>query len=106
MALTEAYVAGPSGPSVRDTTLGQLLEQAAHWAPDRIALIACVPDPALRRQWTYSEFYTEAQRTARAMLRRFKPGERIAVWAQNQPEWVMLGFGAGKELTTNTPGGT
>src|SRR5436309_3476554 len=95
MALTESYVAGPRAPAVRDVTLGQLLEQAAKSAPDRIALIAGVIDPALRRQWTYSELYAEAQRTARALLRRFKPGERVAVWAQNLPEWVMLEFGAG-----------
>jgi len=30
----------------------------------------------------------------RALLRRFKPGERIAVWAYNLPEWVMMEFGA------------
>ena len=35
------------------------------------------------------------QRTARALLTRFKKGERIAVWAQNLPEWMMLEFGAG-----------
>ena len=107
MALTESYVAGPAVPAVRDITLGQLLEQAASSAPDRIALIAGVPDPALRRQWTYSELYSEAQRTARALLRRFKPGERIAVWAQNLPEWVMLEFGAGLAgivLVTVNPG--
>ena len=95
MALTESYVAGPASPAVRDITLGQLLEQAARSAPDRIALIAGVIEPALRRQWTYSELFSEAQRTARALLRRFKPGERVAVWAQNLPEWVMLEFGAG-----------
>ena len=107
MPLTESYVAGPKVPAVRDITLGQLLEQAANSAPDRIALIAGVPDPALRRQWTYSELYTEAQRTARALLSRFKPGERIAVWAQNLPEWVMLEFGAGLAgmvLVTVNPG--
>ncbi len=107
MALTESYIAGPAAPAVRDITLGQLLEQAASSAPDRIALIAGVPDPALRRQWTYSELYAEAQRTARALLRRFKPGERIAVWAQNLPEWVMLEFGsglAGIVLVTVNPG--
>ena len=107
MALTESYVAGPAVPAVRDITLGRLLEQAASSAPDRIALIAGVPDPALRRQWTYSELYSEAQRTARALLRRFKPGERIAVWAQNLPEWVMLEFGAGLAgmvLVTVNPG--
>ena len=107
MALTESYVAGPAAPAVRDITLGQLLEQAAKSAPDRIALIAGVPDPALRRQWTYSELYAEAQRTARALLSRFKPGERIAVWAQNLPEWIMLEFGAGLAgmvLVTVNPG--
>src|SRR5947209_10610981 len=107
MTLTESYIAGPTTPAVRDITLGQLLEQAARSAPDRLALIAGVPDPALRRQWTYSELYTEAQRTARALLHRFKPGERIAVWAQNLPEWIMLEFGAGLAgmvLVTVNPG--
>jgi fatty-acyl-CoA synthase len=106
-ALTESYVAGPTTPAVRDITLGQLLEQAARSAPDRIALISGVPDPALRRQWTYAELYSEAQRTARALLSRFKPGERIAVWAQNLPEWIMLEFGAGLAgmvLVTVNPG--
>src|SRR3954464_8681219 len=95
MALTESHVAGPATSAVRDITLGRMLEQAAKSAPERIALIAGVPDPALRRQWTYAELYDAAQRTARALLRRFKPGERIAGWAQNLPEWVMLEFGAG-----------
>ena len=107
MTLTESYIAGPTTPAVRDVTLGQMLEQAARSAPDRLALIAGISDPALRRQWTYSELYTEAQRTARALLHRFKPGERIAVWAQNLPEWIMLEFGAGLAgmvLVTVNPG--
>jgi len=87
-------------------TFGDLLRQAAEAAPDRLALIAGVADPALRRQWTYAQFYHQAQRTARALLTRFKPGERIAVWAQNIPEWVMLQFGtgmAGMVLVTVNP---
>jgi fatty-acyl-CoA synthase len=107
MALTESYAAGPATPAVRDITLGQLLEQAARSAPDRLAVIAGVPDPALRRQWTYSELTAEAHRTARALLTRFRPGERIAVWAQNLPEWIMLEFGAGMAgmvLVTVNPG--
>src|SRR5258708_32197702 len=95
MTLTKSHVEGPATPAVREMTVGDLLRKAAEAAPDRIALIAGVPDPALRRQWTYAQLYREAQRTARALLSRFKPGERIAVWAQNIPEWVMLEFGAG-----------
>jgi len=95
MALTMSHVAGPITPAVREMTFGDLLRAAAEVAPERLALISGVPDPALRRQWTYAELYREAERTARALLTRFKPGERIAVWAQNIPEWVMLEFGAG-----------
>src|SRR5262245_6432426 len=106
MALKESHVAGPS-TTVRDITLGQLLEQAAKAAPDRLALITGGPDPAAWRQWTCAEFDKEAQRTARALLRRFKPGERIAGWSYNLPEWVMLEFGAamaGMVLVTVNPG--
>ncbi len=95
MALTMSHVAGPATPAVREMTFGDLLRVATEAAPERLALISGVPDPALRRQWTYAELYHEARRTARALLTRFKPGERIAVWAQNIPEWVMLEFGAG-----------
>ena len=95
MALTESYVAGPTKPALREMTFGDVLLNAAKAAPDRLALIAGVPDPARRRKWTYAQLYREAQRTARALFTRFKPGERVAVWAQNIPEWVMLEFGAG-----------
>src|SRR6185369_302643 len=95
MALTQSHVAGPTAPAVREMTFGDLLRKAAEAAPDRLALIAGVPDPKLRRQWTYAQLYREVQRTARALLSRFKRGERIAVWAQNIPEWMMLEFGAG-----------
>ena len=95
MALMQSHIAGPTTPAVREMTFGDLLRKATEAAPDRLALIAGVPDPKLRRQWTYAQFYREVQRTARALLSRFRPGERIAVWAQNLPEWVMLEFGAG-----------
>jgi fatty-acyl-CoA synthase len=47
MFLTESYVAGAASPLVREMTLGDLLRKAAE---DHPALIAGVPDPALRRQ--------------------------------------------------------
>ena len=106
MALTESHARGPQTPALLDITLGDLLARAAAATPDRLALIAGVPDPALRRQWTYAELHTQCQRTARALLTRFKPGERVAVWAPNLPEWVMLEFGAamaGLVLVTVNP---
>ena len=105
--LTESHARGPNEPEVRDITLGGLLEWAAATTPDRIALIAGVPDRDKRRQWTYAELYREAQRTAHALRARFEPGERVAIWAQNIPEWIMVEFGAamaGVILVTVNPG--
>jgi len=49
----------------------------------------------LRRRWTYAELLDDAERLARALLSRYGPGERIAIWAPNIPEWVILEYAAG-----------
>ena len=107
MVLTVSHAVGPSEPEVRAITLGELLAWAATTTPDRVALVAGLPDPAQRRQWTYAELYEASVRTAHALLRRFEPGERMAVWAPNTPEWIMMEFGAalaGLILVTVNPG--
>ncbi|MEO7690305.1 MAG: AMP-binding protein [Sphingomonas sp.] len=79
--------------AARNITLGDLLREAADEAGDRIAIVDGVADPALRRRWTYAELLDQAERAARALLCRFKPGDRIAVCSPNCPEWVILEFG-------------
>jgi fatty-acyl-CoA synthase len=81
----------PAEPGeVRDTTVCELIRHAADTVPDRVALVDCVPDPAARRQWTYAEFRAEAERAARALLGRYERGDRIAIWAPNSAEWIIL----------------
>jgi fatty-acyl-CoA synthase len=81
----------PAEPGdVRDVTVGQLLRHAAETVPDRLALVDCVADPAARRSWTYAEFLADAVRGAQALLARFEPGDRIAVWAPNSADWIVL----------------
>jgi fatty-acyl-CoA synthase len=82
------WPAGTSSP-ILDTTVGGVLRAAAQRAPDRVALADG------DRRWTYGELLAEAERAARALLTRFAPGERIAVWAGNSPDWVLLEFAAG-----------
>src|SRR3984957_16639832 len=104
--LTMSHAAGANEPAVRDITLGELLQWAAETTPDRVALIAGVPDKANRRQWTYAELYMQSVRTARALRARFEPGERVAIWAHNIPEWIMVEFAsamAGVILVTVNP---
>jgi fatty-acyl-CoA synthase len=81
----------PAEPGeVRDVTVCDTVRHAARTVPDRVALVDCLADPAARRQWTYAEFLAEAERAARALLARFVPGDRIALWAPNSAEWVLL----------------
>jgi fatty-acyl-CoA synthase len=105
--LTSAYWpatagAGDSG-GIRDTTIGSVLRDAAARAPGKAALVDGDQD---RRQWTYAELLADAERAARALLTRFTQGERVAVWAPNSPEWVILEFAAalaGLTLVTVNP---
>src|SRR3954465_11722990 len=75
---------------IRDQTTGELLRETAARAPDVVALIE--PDG---RRWSYAELLDDCERTARGLAKRFAPGERIAAYANNLPEWVILEFAAG-----------
>ncbi len=106
MALKQSYAAGGTLPAVRRATMGDLLRDAAREVPDRVALITGVPDRTARRQWTYAQLLAEAERAANALAATFAPGERVAVWAPNIPEWVITEFGAamaGVVLVTVNP---
>jgi len=85
---TSYWPAHPSAP-ILETTVGGVLRSAAGRAPDRVALIDG------DRRWTYAELLAEAERAARALLTRFEPGEPVAVWAGNGPDWLVLEFAAG-----------
>jgi fatty-acyl-CoA synthase len=94
MKPTESNWPADTSAPVLETTVGGVLREAARRAPDKIALVEGAADAGERRRWTYSHLLDEAERCAHALLGRFSPGERIAVWANNIPEWVILEFGA------------
>jgi fatty-acyl-CoA synthase len=91
--LTTSYWPAEPG-ELRDSTVCDAIRHAAATVPDRVALVDCAPDPNGRRQWTYEQFLAECERAARALLARFSPGDRVAVWAPNSAEWVILQQGA------------
>ncbi len=101
---TSLWSAGPSHP-VLDITVGELLREAASSHPEKGALASIAPDRD-PRVWTYAELLDDAERAAAWLLQRFTPGEHIAVWAPNVPEWLILQFGAalsGLVLVTANP---
>jgi fatty-acyl-CoA synthase len=106
LPLTRAYWPAVTSAPVLETTIGSVLRDAAGRAPHKTALIDGDLDRPDRRQWSFAELLSDAERAARALLTRFTPGERVAVWAPNSPEWVILEFGAalaGLVLVTVNP---
>ncbi len=100
------YQRADSSRLVFETTVGGVLREAAEHAAGTMALVEGVPDPGLRRRWSYADLLAASERVARALLGRFAPGERVAVWAPNSPEWLLMEFGAalaGLTLVTVNP---
>ena len=93
--LTQSHWPLDEAQPVVEMTVGRLLRDAAAEAPDRTALVEGIPDASARRRWTYVELLADAERAAGMLLDRFQPGERVAIWAPNIPEWVILEMAAG-----------
>jgi fatty-acyl-CoA synthase len=92
--LTTSYWPADTSEPVLEKTVGDVLREAAAEVPDQVALVAGMPQVADRGRWTYAQMLDDSERVARALLNLFQPGERVAVWAPNLAEWVLLEFGA------------
>jgi len=93
--LTDSHFAASAHDPVLDTTVGGVLVERAAAAPNIEALVEADLAGRLRRRWTYAELLADARRLAAALLSRYRPGDRICVWAPNLPEWVILEYAAG-----------
>jgi fatty-acyl-CoA synthase len=105
-ALERSHFPAQTDQPLRETTVGSVLRDAAAQWPDRTALIEA-DGSATGRRWTFAELLADSERLAGALLTRFQPGERVALWAPNAPEWVVLEYAlalAGLTLVTVNPG--
>ena len=107
VTLETSYFPRQQDVELRDLTVGDALRAAAARWGDREAMVEAAADGSTARRWTYAQMLADSERLARALLTRFAPGERVAVWAPNIPEWVLLEYGAalaGLTLVTVNPG--
>ena len=91
---------------ILDSTIGALLREQAATNGDADALVEGLMDGTTGRRWTYAELLADAERMAKGFATRFQPGERIAVWGPNIPEWVLVEYAAalaGLTLVTVNP---
>ena len=85
--------AASSGPPFRDVPVGRLLTRLAKSLPDNEALVYA--DRDLR--WTFRALEAEARLIARGLIASgVERGDRVAVWATNVPEWIVLQFALAK----------
>jgi fatty-acyl-CoA synthase len=104
--LADAYFPAQNDVPLRETTVGGVLVEAASDSPDAPMLVEARADGSIGRRWTYREFLADAERLADSLGTRFEPGERIAIWSPNTPEWALLEFAAalaGLTLVTINP---
>jgi fatty-acyl-CoA synthase len=68
-------------------TLGTLLDEAAgRWGPREALTYE-------GRRWSFAQLQAEVDRTARAFIRLgILPGDRVALWMPNRPEWLYTFF--------------
>ncbi|NLN71795.1 MAG: AMP-binding protein [Thermoplasmatales archaeon] len=86
-----------------DETLGDLLDKCIALYPDNDALVYA--DRDFRLSW--KEFGEEVDRVAKGLMAMgVRKGEKIAVWATNVPDWIILMFASARIgaifLTINT----
>ncbi len=104
--LSQSYFPAQSDGEVHDITVGGLLREIAIENPGAVALVEVDDQGNCGREWTYSAVMDEAERLAQSLASRFVPGERVAVWAPNIPEWLFMEYAcglAGLVLVTANP---
>ena len=70
------------------STIGRLPARAAERWPEREALTFG------ERRWTFAELEAEVDRAARALVAvGVAPGDKVALWLMNRPEWIFLLYG-------------
>jgi len=85
------WEAESEGITLRNTTIGALLDQQAVNLPDNEALIYNYPEIGLNLRLTYRQYRDEVNRLAKGLLALgIGKGEHVAVWATNVPEWILL----------------
>ena len=92
-----------SSPWVDGLTIGQAFAETVRRYPSDDALVF----PKLALRWSWQELERRVLAAARGLVAiGIRPGEHVAIWATNVPEWVVLQFATariGAVLTTINP---
>ncbi|WP_268896225.1 class I adenylate-forming enzyme family protein [Actinomadura physcomitrii] len=99
--LAAAHRPADTAAPLWEITVGELLRDLAGRHPQRAALMW--PEGDRIAQMTWAELLAGAERAAGLVLSLLSPGEPLAVWAPNSPDWVVLEYGAALAATPLVP---
>jgi fatty-acyl-CoA synthase len=93
MSLSLSYATGATDTPLIEETIGMYFGGVARRFPEREALVSCHQGHRL----TYSQLDQETDRLASALLKSgIGPGDRVAIWAHNCSEWLLLQIATAK----------
>jgi fatty-acyl-CoA synthase len=85
------WEAEPADIELIEQTVGDLLDQRAAELPDKEALVYRYPEIGLELRLIYSQYRDRVNQVAKGLIALgVTPGEHVAVWATNVPEWIFL----------------
>lgn len=94
--LSEWLAEGAGEPALELTLAGALAQAAAQW-PEREAVVYRHQPGLAEVAWTYRELDVLVSRLASALhAHGYAPGDRIAIWGPNHPEWILLEYAAAR----------
>src|SRR5688500_6549508 len=92
------WEADPGDLPLVDQTVGALLDDAAMRGPDHEAVaVSAFGDVGCYVRWSYTELRQRADALARGLMAvGVERGDRVAIWAPNVAEWLVVEFAVAK----------
>lgn len=92
--LTQSFFPAQHDTLFAPTTIPDLLAEKAAERGDSLALRELLGDGGMGREWTYADLLRDSERLGRALASRHPPGARLALFANNVPEWILMEMAA------------
>ena len=106
VALDQSLFPADTSTPYHDHTIYGLIKGQAETLGDQKALREILEDASIGREWTYAELHADAEKLAKALSVRHPESARVAIFAHNIPEWVLMELAtayAGLVLVTVNP---
>ena len=106
VSLNDAYFPAQSDGKLDNLSVGEALRISAKHFTNNIAVVDVDRKGNLGQSMTYIELLSHSEALSLALSTRYRPGERVVVWAPNSLQWLLMEYAcalAGLVLVTANP---